>query len=47
LAIWIAVVPMPLAPPWISSVSPDFSFPISNTLFQTVSTVSGRPAAST
>ena len=46
LAIWIAVVPMPLAPPWISSVSPGLRRPISNTLFHTVSTVSGRPAAS-
>ena len=36
LASWIAVVPMPLAPPWISTLSPDLSAPRSNRLCQTV-----------
>jgi len=35
-ASWIAVVPMPLEPPWIRIVSPAFSPPRSNTLVQTV-----------
>ncbi|MNN55611.1 hypothetical protein D3C81_1704970 [compost metagenome] len=51
LAIWMAVVPMPLEPPWISSVSslprgPLPSRPRSNTLLQTVKKVSGSAAAS-
>ena len=45
--IWIAVVPMPLAPPCTSSHSPGLSAARSNTLCQTVNTVSGRAAAST
>ena len=47
LASWMAVVPMPLEPPWTSSVSPGFSAPRSNTLVQTVKKVSGTAAAST
>jgi hypothetical protein len=35
LASWIAVVPMPLAPPWISTDSPALSWPRSNRLCQT------------
>jgi hypothetical protein len=46
LASWIAVVPMPLEPPWISSVSPGRSRPRSNTFDHTVKKVSGRHAAS-
>ena len=45
-AIWIAVSPMPLVPPWISTVSPRRSRPRSTRLFQTVKNVSGRLAAS-
>jgi hypothetical protein len=47
LASWMAVTPMPLVPPWISSVSPACRRPRSNTLLQTVKKVSGRLAAST
>ena len=46
LANWIAMVPMPDEPPWISSVSPGFSPPRSNTLCQTVIRVSGSAPAS-
>ena len=46
LASWIAMVPMPDEPPWISSVSPGFSAPRSNTLCQTVISVSGIAPAS-
>jgi hypothetical protein len=45
-ASWIAMVPMPDEPPWISSVSPVLSAPRSNTLCQTVISVSGMAAAS-
>ena len=45
-ASWIAMVPMPEEPPWISSVSPGFSAPRSNTLCQTVISVSGMAPAS-
>ena len=47
VASWIAVVPMPEEPPWISTVSPAFKPPRSNTLCQTVKKVSGMAAAST
>ena len=47
LAIWIAVTPMPLVPPWISRVSPGCSRTRSNTLLHTVKKVSGSEAAST
>ena len=43
---WIAVVPMPPAPPWTSSVSPAFRPTPMNRLLQTVKKVSGSPAAS-
>ena len=46
LAIWIAVVPMPEVEPWISTVSPAFNPPCSNTLANSVNTVSGKAAAS-
>ena len=46
LASWIAVVPIPDAPPWTSSVSPGRSRPRSKTLVQTVKVVSGTPPAS-
>ena len=46
LASWIAMVPMPDEPPWISKVSPGFSAPRSNTLCQTVISVSGSAPAS-
>ena len=46
LAIWIAVTPMPLLPPWISRVSPGCRRPRSKTFDQTVKKVSGRLAAS-
>src|SRR6185436_253111 len=46
LASWIAMVPMPDEPPWISRVSPGFSAPRSNTLCQTVISVSGSAPAS-
>ncbi len=45
-AIMIAMVPMPDEPPWTSSVSPGFSAPRSNTLCQTVISVSGNAPAS-
>ena len=44
-ASWIAVVPIPLVPPWTSSVSPSRSPPRSNTLAHTVKNVSGTAAA--
>ncbi len=44
---WIAVVPMPLPPPWISSVSPFARRAPRKTLEYTVHTVSGSAAAST
>ena len=47
LAIWIAVTPMPLEPPWTSSVSPGCRRARSKTFDQTVKKVSGRLAAST
>ena len=40
------MVPMPDEPPWISSVSPAFNAPRSNTLCQTVISVSGVAPAS-
>ena len=43
----IAVVPMPLAPPWMRMVSPACSRPRSKTFVQTVKNVSGMAAAST
>ena len=43
----MAVVPMPLVPPWMSTVSPAFRPPRSNRLVQTVKNVSGIAAAST
>ncbi len=46
LASWIAMVPMPDEPPWISNVSPGFNAPRSNTLCQTVISVSGVAPAS-
>ena len=46
LAIWIAVVPIPDVAPWIITVSPGCRLPCSNTLANTVNTVSGRAAAS-
>src|SRR6266571_37434 len=46
LANCIAMVPMPDEPPWMSSVSPDFSAPRSNTLCHTVISVSGMAPAS-
>ena len=45
-ASWIAVVPMPLVPPWTMNHSPGFRPPRSNTLCQTVKNVSGTAAAS-
>jgi NADPH2:quinone reductase len=41
LAIWMAVTPIPLVPPWISKVSPACNRPRSNTLLHTVKKVSG------
>ena len=46
LASWIAMVPIPDDPPWIRSVSPGLSAPRSNTLCQTVISVSGMAPAS-
>jgi len=46
LAIWMAVTPMPLEPPWINKVSPACKRPRSNTLLHTVKKVSGKEAAS-
>ena len=45
LASWMAVVPIPLVPPWISRVSPGCSRALSKTLLQTVKKVSGSAAA--
>ena len=42
----IAIVPIPLVPPWTSSVSPSRAQPRSNTLCHTVNSVSGIAAAS-
>ena len=42
----IAIVPIPLVPPWTSIVSPSLAQPRSNTLCQTVNSVSGSAAAS-
>ena len=42
----IAIVPMPLVPPWTSTVSPSAAKPRSNRLTQTVNKVSGIAAAS-
>ena len=42
----MAIVPMPLAPPCTSSVSPGASAARWNTLAYTVQATSGRPAAS-
>ncbi len=44
---WMAVVPMPLVPPWTSTDSPGCSRPMSNRLAQTVKKVSGRAPART
>ncbi len=46
-ASWIAAVPIPLEPPWMSMASPGRSLPRSNTLCHTVKKVSGSAAAST
>ena len=46
LASWIAIVPMPLPPPWTSSVSPAASPAVRKTLEYTVQAVSGSAAAS-
>jgi hypothetical protein len=46
-ASWIAVVPMPLDPPWNNADSPARSFPRSKTFVQTVKNVSGMAAAVT
>ncbi len=46
-AIWIAVVPMPLVPPWTRNDSPLRSRPRSKTFIHTVKNVSGIPAAAT
>jgi hypothetical protein len=43
----IAIVPMPLVPPWISTQSPSAAKPRSNKFTQTVNRVSGIAAAST
>ena len=43
----IAIVPMPLVPPWTSTVSPSAAKPRSNRLVHTVNSVSGIAAAST
>jgi len=45
LASWIAAVPMPEEPPWISKVSPAFNRPRSKALCHTVKKVSGMAAA--
>ena len=42
---WIAIDPMPPAPPWTRIHSPGWSPAIMNTLDQTVHTTSGRLAA--
>ena len=46
-AIMMAAVPIPLLPPWTSSVSPACRPQRSNTLLHTVKKVSGKAAAST
>ena len=46
-ASWIAVVPMPLEPPWTRKVSPLARRPRSKTLVQTAKKVYGRAAAAT
>ena len=46
LASWIAIVPMPLPPPWMSSVSPPARRALRKTLEYTVQAVSGSAAAS-
>src|SRR5436190_9804804 len=46
-ASWMAVVPMPLDPPWIRIDSPAARRPRSNTLVHTVKNVSGMAAAAT
>ena len=43
---WIAVRPMPLVPPWISTDSPAAKRMRSNRLYQTVKKFSGTQAAS-
>jgi hypothetical protein len=45
LATWMAVVPMPLLPPWMSTVSPRARRARSRRLWCTVKSVSGRVAA--
>ena len=42
----MAIVPMPLVPPWTSTQSPSAANPRSNRLTQTVNNVSGIAAAS-
>ena len=42
----MAVVPIPLVPPWMSTLSPSVSLPRSKRLVQTVKNVSGIAAAS-
>ncbi len=46
-ASWMACVPMPLAPPWISSNAPGCSRAVIIRLDHTVHATSGRAAAST
>ena len=46
VASMIAIVPIPLVPPWTSRVSPSRAQPRSNTLCHTVNNVSGMAAAS-
>jgi len=43
---WIAAVPMPDVPPWISTLSPAFSRAVSIRLVHTVKCTSGKAAAS-
>ena len=47
LASVIAIVPIPLVPPWTSTHSPSAAKPRSNRLIHTVNKVSGIAAAST
>ncbi len=47
LASWIAIVPIPPAPPWTRNVSSGVSPPTMNTLDQTVVVTSGSAAAVT
>ncbi len=42
---WIAMVPIPLEPPWISTVSPGRKWEMRNTFDQTVAVTSGSAAA--